>query len=120
MLATLMNLPSSFCVQRKQDAALHRLQPVVQVGDRAVADDVGGVLKEILVHQPLERTVAGSLESAAGAVRRRRSRLGRGLVAVGCRLAEQRQFLLSVGHDSTSTTRWFMMYCRRSGVLRPM
>ena len=42
-------------VQRPQDAALHRLQAVRQVGDGAVADDVGGVVEEAAVHAAMQR-----------------------------------------------------------------
>ena len=102
-------------VQRKQDAPLHRLEPVVEVGDGAVANDVRRVLQKILIHEMLERAFARR-QQAAAVPGVRRLRLGFGWFHV----AEKRQFLLSVRHGSTSTTRWFMMYCRRSGVLRPI
>ena len=37
--------------QRRQDAPLHRLEAVAQIGDRAVEDDVARVLDEVLPHQ---------------------------------------------------------------------
>ncbi len=103
-------------LQRKQDAPLHGLKPVVEVGDGAVADDVGGILQKILVHEPLEWAFAGRLQAAADGLPAAVSGSG----STAFHVAEKRQFLLSVRHGSTSTTRWFMMYCRRSGVLRPM
>ena len=36
-------------VQRMQDAALHGLEPVVEVGDGPVLDDVGGVFEIIVI-----------------------------------------------------------------------
>jgi hypothetical protein len=46
--------------QRPEDAALHRLEAVGQVGDGAVADDVGGVFEEAGV----DATVEGELDLA--------------------------------------------------------
>jgi hypothetical protein len=40
--------------KRRQDAALHGLQAVAQIRDRAIEHDVGGVLEEVLLHQGLE------------------------------------------------------------------
>ncbi|NDD40199.1 MAG: hypothetical protein EB082_17620, partial [Verrucomicrobia bacterium] len=45
-------------VQRPEDAALHGLQTVFEIGDGAVADDVGGVFEEALVHAAVERQFA--------------------------------------------------------------
>ena len=42
-------------VQRPEDAALNRLQAVRQVGNGAVADDVGGVVEEAAVDATVER-----------------------------------------------------------------
>ena len=47
-------------VQRMEDPALHRLEAVVQVGDRTVADDVGGVLDEVVVDHPGQRALAAA------------------------------------------------------------
>ena len=61
--------PVVLLVQRPQDAPLHRLQAVGEIRNRAVADDVGGVLQEAGVHAPVQRqfdfrrlAVAGSGE----------------------------------------------------------
>jgi len=34
--------------QGLEDAALHRLQPVVDIGNGPLSDDIGGILKKIL------------------------------------------------------------------------
>ncbi len=47
--------PVVLFVERPQNAPLHRLEAVFEVGDCAVADDVGGVLKETRVHAAVER-----------------------------------------------------------------
>ena len=58
-------------VQGPQDAALDRLQAVRQVGDGAVADDVGGVVEEAAVDAAMERQL-----DLAGHKRTRRRRHG--------------------------------------------
>ena len=50
--------PVVVLVQRIQDAALDGLEAVLDLGDGAVADDVGGVLQEIAVHQAVQGAVA--------------------------------------------------------------
>ena len=42
-------------VQRPQDAPLHRFQAVGEIGNGAVADDVGSVLQEAGIHAPVQR-----------------------------------------------------------------
>ena len=54
-------------VKRVQDAALHRFQAVFQCGDRAVADDICRILKKVIVHKPLERTVTGCAQPSGTA-----------------------------------------------------
>ena len=87
-------------VQRPEDAALDRLEAVRQVGDGAVADDVGGVIEEAAVDAAVERqsilpgtkgwarrrAATASARTCALAVAARRP--GAGLAAVGrCRTA---------------------------------
>ncbi len=43
--------------ERVQDAPLHRLEPVVDVGNGPVLDDVGGVVEEIGVEQLVQLAV---------------------------------------------------------------
>ena len=50
--------PVVLFVQRPEDAPLHRLQAVGQIGDGAVADDVGGVVEKAAVHAAMQ-TAAG-------------------------------------------------------------
>ena len=45
--------------ERVEDAALHRLEPVLDGGDGARADDVGGVLAEVEVVKVAHRAGAG-------------------------------------------------------------
>ena len=47
--------PVVLFVERPQNAPLHRLEAICEVGDRAIADDVGGVFKEARVHAAVER-----------------------------------------------------------------
>ena len=42
-------------VQRPEDAALHRLQAVGQIRNRAVADDVGGVFQKTAIDAAVQR-----------------------------------------------------------------
>ena len=51
----LRELPVIIFIQGMEDAALDRLEPVVHIRDGAVADDIGGVLEEVVVHEVLER-----------------------------------------------------------------
>src|SRR5262249_5452315 len=46
--------PVVLLMQRPEDAALHWFEAVSQIGDRPVADDVGGILQEAMVHAPME------------------------------------------------------------------
>src|SRR5262245_42115389 len=41
-------------MKRPKDAALHGFEAIFQIWDRAVADDVRGVLEEARVHSPME------------------------------------------------------------------
>jgi hypothetical protein len=51
--------PIVLFVQRPQNAALHRLQPVGKVWNRAVTNDVRRVLKKAVVHPPMKRQFDG-------------------------------------------------------------
>ena len=42
-------------VQRPEDAPLHRLEAVGQIGNGAVADDIGGVIEKAAVHSAVQR-----------------------------------------------------------------
>ena len=56
-------------VERPQDSALDGLQAVVDVGDRAVLDDIGRILDEVAVHHLPQTLVRGAVD-----------RVGRGVV----------------------------------------
>ena len=42
-------------VKGPKNPALHRFQAVRQIGDRAIADDIGSVIQEAAVHAAMER-----------------------------------------------------------------
>ena len=44
-------------VQRPENAPLHRFEAVGQIGNGAVADDVGGVVQKAAVHAPVQREI---------------------------------------------------------------
>ncbi len=66
-------------VQRIENAALDGLESVLDLGDGAVADDIGGVLQKIAVHEAVQGAVA-EVFLVHGRGGRRRS-LGTGLAA---------------------------------------
>ena len=66
----LVELAVVHLVQGVEDAPLHRLAAVPQVGDGPVDDDVARVLEEVLLHQGLELAHGSSLHRRAAALRR--------------------------------------------------
>ena len=57
----LVGAPVVDLVERPENAALHRLQAVVHIRNRAVLDDVARVLEEVLVHHFAEVLVAAAV-----------------------------------------------------------
>ena len=74
--------------ERVEDAALHRLEPVLDGGDGARADDVGGVLAEVEVVEVAHRAGAGERQvrgRGSGFVARGSRLVVRGLGLAACR-----------------------------------
>ena len=64
-----MKRPSSLSCKRPEDAALDGLEAVREVGDGAVANDIGGVVEKAAVHAAMERQL--DLAGHEGTRRRR-------------------------------------------------
>jgi hypothetical protein len=88
--------------ERVEDAALDGLETVVEIGDRAVEDEVARVLDEVILHQRLE-LAHGTL-------------LGRSWLAAGRRGARRNAWEA----QRTSVARLSTMKSRRWGVFLPM
>ena len=56
-IGDLYKLPVIIFIQRMKDPALNRLQPVLDIRNGPVADDIGGIGQEVVVDQPFEGAV---------------------------------------------------------------
>ena len=94
-----------------QDAPLDGLEAVVDVGDGAVLDDVGGILEEVVAPLLRELVLLG------------RGGLLMGGLQAGCLLGVVPVLVVLIAHgwlSSCAHNRLAMMKSRRSGELSPM
>ena len=55
--------------ERMEDAPLHRLEPIVDIGNGPILDDIGGILEEVRVHQLAKRVIHAERSRHGGARR---------------------------------------------------